>query len=339
MLPNLVLVYFIAFLGAASITAITRYITIKRSILDVPNSRSSHQQPTPRGGGIAIVLVFLIFIFYLNLIHYIDKSLMFALIGGGIVIACAGLYDDIYSLNAHSRLFVHFLSALWAIICIGALSTLDCGIFKIPLSWLGYFITLIGIIWCINFYNFMDGIDGLAGCEGIFIAVASGLALSIKHAVYLETIFFGLAATIAGFTIWNWPPAKIFLGDVGSGFLGFVFAVLALFTIKQSYLPITFWCVISAIFLFDATFTLLHRIYHKKKWYSAHREHAYQHLIVFGASHKQVTMGIILINSFILLPIALTMLFLPSISFWLFGIIVISSGLLWLWIKSQLVLS
>lgn len=303
----------LAFLFAFAMTWAIR----RHAILDIPNERSSHKTPTPRGGGIAIVFTFCTFILWLTWQGLIDLHLMYALIGGGFTIAAVGYYDDIHSLSARWRILLHGLAAYWALYWLDGFPIFQLGNTIISLNWIGSLLALIGIVWCINFYNFMDGIDGLAGSEGIFVSLASGAALWLVSTYHLAAVMWILAAAIAGFTVWNWQPAKIFLGDVGSGFLGYVFAVLGIFTIKNTALPITFWWIILAVFICDATFTLLHRVCQGKRWYEAHREHTYQYFVLSGMQHKHVTLSITLINCCILLPIAFTTLYWPIQSYWL----------------------
>jgi len=317
------------------LTWIARCYSLHKKILDIPNERSSHLIPTPRGGGISIVLTFILSLFILYQIDLIKSQLAFALIGGGIGIAFVGYLDDVVSVKARFRIIIHSLAALWVIYWIGQLTFLDFGIVKLSLHGLSILFTTIGIVWCINFYNFMDGIDGLAGSEGVFVSVVAGFALWLTGVYSLSLVMLLLASTIAGFTAWNWPPAKIFLGNVGSEFLGFTFAALGLYTINQGFLSITFWWLILAVFFSDATFTLLYRIYKGNSWYSAHKEHAYQHLILHGANHKKIILSIIMINMLILLPMALISLYQPLQSLWLILIATISLLLTWVWIKSR----
>ena len=325
----------VIFLFSVVVTWATRIYTLKKSILDIPNERSSHHIPTPRGGGIAIVFIFIFTLLALWSLSFIESSLVLTLTGGGLLVAFIGYYDDVYSIKAGWRILFHFIAANWAFYWLGGFPVLDLGVSKIALHGVGYLFAIIGIVGCINFYNFMDGIDGLAGSEGIFIGLGSGIALWIVGEYHTAIVLWFLASAIAGFTIWNWPPAKIFLGDVGSGFLGFIFAVLGLYTINKGFLPITFWWLLLAVFLCDTTFTLIYRIYQGKSWYSAHREHAYQHLIAYGANHKQVTLSIIIINYFILLPIAFAALYWPAQSLWFAGSSIIGLGLVWIFIKSR----
>lgn len=323
--------YLILFLLSAMLTGLVRYYALRKSILDIPNERSSHQVPTPRGGGIAIVLTFLLSLVYLFIINKIDQNLFIALTVGGVVIAIVGYCDDLFTLSARLRIFVHLLAAVWAVYWLHGYPVLNLGGYAIHLHQLGNALAVIGIIWCVNFYNFMDGIDGLAASEGIFIAAASAIILFILGVTNEAIMMFMLAMSIAGFLIWNWPPAKIFMGDVCSGFLGYVFGVTALYTMNNDYLSFGFWWIVLAVFLCDATFTLILRMLQGKKWYSAHREHAYQILTTYGFSHKKVTNSIFAINFFLLLPLAYLSMYKPTLSVIL---VIAATGFLWIsWYK------
>lgn len=323
-----------AFLFSFALTRFVYFHAQHLSLMDIPNQRSCHQIPTPRGGGIAIVTTFLLIVLGLLYTHKIDTNFAYALLGGGILIAGVGLWDDIVSIPVSIRFLTHTLSAIWVIYWLGGFTALDLGIIKIPLHAFGYLLALFGIVWCINFYNFMDGIDGLASSEGIFVSTASSIALWMTGALQLSFLSILFAMTIIGFILWNWPPAKIFLGDVGSGFIGFIFATFGLYSINQSLLPFSFWFILLSVFICDATFTLLLRIGQGKKWYSAHREHAYQHLTSFGANHKQVVSGIMFFNCTILFPMAMAILYFPVYSTWLMMGASISLFLFWVKIKS-----
>lgn len=322
------------FLLSTFITWMVRIYAIHKAILDIPNDRSSHTIPTPRGGGIAIVLSFNLAIVFLYLTNHIPLTLANALVGGGITVAIIGYLDDVFTVKARWRILLHFLVAGWGLYWLGGFPILTFGTWKISLAGFGSIIALIGIVWCINFYNFMDGIDGLAGTEGMFLGIAGSIALWCIGESGLAFLLALLVLSIAGFTVWNWPPAKIFLGDVGSGFLGYVFAVLALYSINKQFLSLSFWLVIFAIFFWDATFTLIHRAYQGKPWYKAHREHAYQHLISYGASHKQVTIGVSLFNCCVLLPIAFIEFYHPTYSLYILSLLLPSLLIGWIWIKS-----
>jgi Fuc2NAc and GlcNAc transferase len=326
-------VFFIFFLSAFLTWFVRRY-ALQKSILDIPNERSSHHRPTPRGGGIAIVITFLLVVLGLGALKVIESRLVWTLVGGGLGIAVIGFCDDVFTVKARWRFFLHFLVAIWTIYWLGNLHSFHFGAINLVWNSIISLLTLFGIIWCINFYNFMDGIDGLAGSEGLFVALISAIALTLIGANQLALVLWLLSGAIAGFNLWNWPPAKIFMGDVGSGFLGFVFAALGVYSINQKYLPLTYWWIVLAVFICDATFTLLSRIYQGKKWYNAHREHAYQHATIYGFTHKHVSTSIIVINCCVLMPLAFATLYWPNYSLWFVSAAMIGLALTWVWVKS-----
>lgn len=323
----------LVFLFSTLITWLTCIYAVRKKIIAIPNERSSHQIPTPQGGGIAIVLTFIVAVLWLGLYGLIEPHLVWAL-AGSVAIAVIGYCDDMYNVKIRWRIVIHFFMACWAVYWLHGFSILDLGSHKVNLNWMGSVLAVFGITWCINLYNFMDGIDGLAGSEALFAAVASGLALWIIGDLNTAFMLWLLAAAVAGFTLWNWPPAKIFLGDVGSCFLGYVLAVFAIHSANKSLLPIAFWFILLAVFICDSTFTLFLRILQRKRWYSAHREHAYQHLVQYGISHKQITTSIFILNILLLLPLAFAVLFWPLKTLWFLLGTIICLFLLWSTIKS-----
>jgi len=154
----------------------------------------------------------------------------------------------------------------------------------------------------------MDGIDGLAASEAIFVLAVAGSVLLFQGNVGVGRLCLGLAFAVVGFLYWNWKPAKIFMGDIASGFLGYCFAILMWATASTHALPLLFWLILLSVFLIDTTYTLLRRMIQRKKWYSAHREHIYQQVVQKFFSHDQMTLIIISINIVVLLPIAVYIL-------------------------------
>lgn len=317
------------FIVSTVIIWLIRTRAIRKNILDIPNERSSHHVPTPRGGGLGIVLIFSLVVLLMAMNGYLASNIAFAL-EGGILVAAIGYVDDLQKISMSWRILVHVAAALWAIYWLHGLPLLDLGTWQFTLNGKGNLLAFIGIIWLINLYNFMDGIDGLAGSQGLFAALAGATALWILQDPYMAVLLLMLAASIAGFTILNWPPAKIFLGDVGSGYLGYIFAVIGLYTTNTQTIPSFFWIIIFAIFICDATFTLIYRAFKGKKWYSAHREHAYQQLISYGATHQQVTFGILIVNVIFILPIAFIALQWRGLAFSLLMILVTCLLLTWI---------
>lgn len=314
------------FLISVAITGYVRNYALNKAILDIPNERSSHAVPTPRGGGIAIVITFLFSILLLAMHHIIPAHLAWALIGGGIMIAAVGYWDDVHGLSARWRALVHFVAACWALCWLGGFPVVTMGIWHIHWGWLGVPIAILGIMWLTNLYNFMDGIDGFASMEGAFVGLASGIIIWLAGAPNFAWICFLLSAAIAGFLVWNWPPAKIFMGDVGSGTLGFIFAVLLIASSNETQLSPLFWIILLAVFIFDATFTLIRRMRRKEPLYQAHRSHAYQQLIQRGNSHMTVTLGAFMINCLVMLPLSFLIYWRPS---WTIPIFMITLVGLW----------
>jgi len=287
----LFLVAFILFFLSLFFTYLIRKFSLKKNILDVPNQRSLHQLPTPRGGGLAFVLTFYLALLLLWLNHFVHVTVFLPLLGG-IPIACVGYCDDVFGVKAHWRACVHVFSAAWGFYFLGGASTL-------------FFMFAIFItVWFVNLYNFMDGIDGLAGMEAVFVSSVAGIILFLHGFNGISYVCFALASSVLGFLIFNWPPAKIFMGDVGSGFLGYVFAMLMWITNTQHQLPFPVWWILLSIFILDAGYTLIRRMIQKKKWWLAHREHAYQCLTQSGFSHKKVTLSILFVNVLICVPLA-----------------------------------
>lgn len=265
-------------------------------LLDIPNERSSHSSPTPRGGGLAIAVTALGGIIIGAMLGWIDWNLAIALSGGGAMIATVGWVDDHRSLPALTRFAVQFLSAGWALFWVGGLPSLSVGSTSLHLGVVGTVLGVIGVVWAINLYNFVDGIDGLAAGEAISTGVIGGMILVAMGQVGLAMVAFVIAAASAGFLPLNWAPAKLFMGDVGSGMLGYLFAVLAIASENASAVPLLIWVLLLGAFVFDATVTLCRRIAHGERWYHAHHSHAYQRMVQAGRSHAQVSSTILVIN-------------------------------------------
>lgn len=293
------------FLLSIGLTALVRWQAIRTSYLDLPNERSSHHTAIPKSGGMAMVLCFilLISVFYFN--QQLALRPFLALLVGGVAIALIGFWDDHKNLSAKVRIIVHFTVAIWAVTLIGPIQGLHFGNFVLQNPALTTVLTVLSLVWLLNLYNFMDGIDGLAASEGVFVALAGSFLLYIHQAHTLATLCFLLAAIIAGFLMWNWAPAKIFMGDTGSCFLGFIFGVLLLISNVLYHISPWAWLILLGVFLADATYTLLMRVAQRYPFYLAHRNHAFQHASQRYHSHKKVVLTVALINILWLLPLSL----------------------------------
>lgn len=309
------------------LTYLIIFLSLKKKILDIPNERSSHTQPTPRGGGLAFIIVFYVSLILLWRDHFIANSLFVALLGG-IPVASIGYCDDLFGVKNKWRALIQILSAIWGLVWLKGIPSFYFGIMHFHAPILFFVIALIVTVWFINLYNFMDGADGLAGLEAIFVGVSVGGLLFLSGFLGEAYLCGALAFSVLGFLILNWSPAKIFMGDVGSGFLGYIFAILMWSTNNHHQLPSPVWGILFAVFFADASFTLIHRIWQRKRWWSAHREHVYQLMIQHGWTHRQLAFSILLINIMICLPLAITYLYLPKNVICPF--LISFSGVLWL---------
>lgn len=270
------------------LTYLVRKIAIRKSIMDIPNKRSSHDIPTPRGGGLAIVVTWFAGVLVFYLLDYIGQDLFFALLSGLILIVISFL-DDILTLPYSIRLFFQVLGISLGVYFLGGMETLDLGFIQISQPVILSVLTVIGLIWFVNLYNFLDGIDGYAATEAIYISVALYVFTGSNLAILL-------AASTAGFLIWNWQRAKIFMGDVGSILLGYTLGILALYYHTTGEWSILLFVILSALFWFDATLTLLRRAKNKEKLTQAHKKHAYQRIVQGGFSHQKTVLFSILLN-------------------------------------------
>jgi UDP-N-acetylmuramyl pentapeptide phosphotransferase/UDP-N-acetylglucosamine-1-phosphate transferase len=261
------------------LTWIIKSVAIKHRIVDVPNERSSHDIPTPRGGGLAVVASWFIAITILFFSDYIESSLYYALMTG-VLLAIVSLIDDIFSLSPIIRLLAQTTAAIIAFNFLNGIAAVNISGLTIVSPYILYPVALIGIIWFINLFNFLDGIDGYASLEALTIA-----AIMMIFTSNLMNLV--LIACVAGFLFWNWPKAKIFMGDIGSTQLGFILIILGIYFHNQSHFSIIHWIMLTSLFWFDATLTLFRRWKNSEKLSLAHKKHAYQRAVQSGLTHQQ----------------------------------------------------
>lgn len=306
-----------------------RQWSLRKGYLDHPNERSSHENPTPRGGGLVIAAVTLAA--YIGSSWMLDYKLSLGFIAGALLIVSVSWIDDVFSLSFGWRLLVHLVAAAAVIADVGYFEELSIPFVKAPLH-LGIFgmvISLILIAWFVNAYNFMDGIDGLAGIQ----AVAAGLGwllIGILMEIPTATVIGGVVLfSSIGFLIHNWQPAKIFLGDAGSAFLGFTFASMPFLlreqgTVRPALLPIVAVLFVW-LFVFDSALTVLRRLLRGERVWTAHREHLYQRMVIAGRSHQFVSILYGLIAVVIAVPAALMVnIHYSSTSYLLAAIVILS---------------
>ena len=291
----------IAVLAAVSVSSWAatdwlRQYALRRQMVDVPNARSSHRVATPRGGGGAIVVTTAAALAWWSLFSGASGSA--ALVGslaGGLLVAAIGFLDDHRHVPPALRLVGHTLAAMLAVVSLG-------------LPWLvgvaGAALAVVFVTWLINLTNFMDGIDGIAGVQTLTVcAAAATLSQMIAPGTGLWFEPAVLGAASIGFLVWNWPPARVFMGDVGSGYVGFMVAVMTLRSALVA--PVLGWCwlILSGVFIVDATVTLAQRAARRDRLFEAHRSHAYQHLAL-AWGHRPVTVLVAAINLCWLTPVA-----------------------------------
>ncbi|MBA1275224.1 MraY family glycosyltransferase [Stutzerimonas azotifigens] len=287
------------------LTGLVRRYALARSLFDIPNARSSHTLPTPRGGGVAIVVTFLVTLPLLAAEGLASWPLVWALSGAGGAVALLGFLDDHAHVSPRWRLAGHFLCATWALFWLGGVPALNLFGIDVQLGWFGQALAVIALVWLLNLYNFMDGIDGIASIEAITVCLGGALLYHCVGQPDLIILPALLAASVSGFLLWNFPPAKIFMGDAGSGFLGIVLGVFSLQAAWVSPPLLWGWIILLGVFVTDATFTLAGRLLRGDRVFEAHRSHAYQHASRRYGSHRQVSLAVGLINLFWLLPIAM----------------------------------
>ncbi|CAN5370707.1 glycosyltransferase family 4 protein [soil metagenome] len=277
--------------AAIGVHIITRY-ALRIRLIDVPNDRSSHTTPTPRGGGLALVVITVgglvassMWLPQLRTTQSLMAVVCFA------VIAVISWMDDLRSLPNGLRLLVHVSAASVIAISIGSIDTLALPwVGSVSLGWSAPLVTVIWIVGLTNAYNFMDGIDGIAGIQTIVAGVGltilglliSGMAISVVGAL--------LAGSAAGFLVHNWEPARIFMGDVGSAFVGFCIAAAVTAGAQLDDRFALAGALLVAPFIIDTCYTFARRLRNGENLFRAHRSHMYQRLVIAGLGHGTVSM-------------------------------------------------
>lgn len=280
-------------------------------LVQLPNHRSSHVHPTPNGGGLGIVVAGSLA--GLGLVLFFGWGVGGLVLGLAAVLAAVGLRDDMAHLPARVRFGVQVVVCAGGLIALGDLPALALsgGLAFQVTGWVLFGLLLLAGVWWINLFNFMDGIDGIAGVQAIFMLLAGAVLVlwaepqAVHSPVWMLMLY--VAAATVGFLLLNWPPAKIFMGDVGSTWLAFMVFALALLSVQAGWLSYPAWLVLAAVFVTDASVTLLTRMLRGERWYEAHRSHAYQRLSRRWqgnrkAGHRSVTLLVVAVNGLWLAP-------------------------------------
>jgi Fuc2NAc and GlcNAc transferase len=289
-------------------------------LLDVPVARSAHTRSTPRGGGVAIVLTTYLFLFLLNVLGLLSLH-QFLVLLCALPVAGTGLVDDLRSLPVFIRLPIHVMAAGVALYLLGPVpDAFFSGLMALPDTMLSL-ILVLALVWLLNLYNFMDGIDMLAAGQGLFVTAAAGIMLMAAQNS-LAWVCAGLFAAILGFMVWNRSPARLFMGDVGSTFMGFFLGLLGLLSHFSGTLSVWVWVLLMGVFIADTTSTLLRRLLTRQRIFEAHSTHAYQHLARSLNSHVMAAALIGAVNVFWLLPLACLAFLQPQ-----YGVLLSLSGI------------
>lgn len=275
-----------SFMAAVVLVFALLKLTPRLKLLAHPNDRSSHVDPTPTAGGVAIVLIV-----GLYLATQTESTFVLSLAVGSFLLASIGLWDDVSELGRGLRLLLQM-----GIVC-AVLLLADVG-------WPPVLVGIAGfvILWHVNLFNFMDGIDGIAGVQVLLFAFGA-LLLGSDTPDWITTTLWVVTGSTLGFLVFNWPPARIFMGDVGSLFFGFLLAFLVLELTRANALPLSTSLILLGGFWFDATYTLAVRLLTRQNPFQSHRIHLYQKLSQrFG--HRPVTTGFALYGMIWLFPLA-----------------------------------
>ncbi len=263
----------------------------KMHLLDYPNDRSLHLHPTPRSGGVAIIAPLImalpIWAFSIGNLPYV-----FIWIGiPALIISVLAFLDDRFKLKISIRFAGQVISVFLAVFGSGLLCNFSFPGAEIELSyWFSLTISIIYLLWMTNLYNFMDGMDGFAGGMAVFGFTAMAILAWNTDATGFIIINLVITASVSGFLIFNFPPAKIFMGDAGSATLGFIAGGMSLWAEHSSIVPIWISITVFSPFIVDATVTLLRRMLKKERIWQAHKTHYYQRLVQLGWGHRKTVL-------------------------------------------------
>ena len=311
-------------IAAATVVAGMAYAR-RRGLLDIPGRRRLHRAPTPRGGGVGIVLAALVVVLIpatrgaWGLTPALGRAWMI----GTLLVAAAGFADDHRHLPAWLRLLTHLAAALLLAIALGPPTSFAAE----PLLWRAG--ALLATVWSINLHNFMDGSNGLLALQAVFVLAAIAALTFAGDVPDLALVALILAATMLGFLPFNFPRARVFMGDVGSGTLGFLIAAVALTAIARGALGIAEAVVVVSAFAVDASCTLLSRLLRGRRWYRPHREHLYQWIARVSHSHVRAAAFYAAWNLLLVAPALLLMRARPAWAWPLAAAVLITAMLAW----------
>lgn len=275
---------------------LTRTMLQRIRIMDLPNQRSSHSQPRPKSGGLAIVATFVVGLLLLACFGHstmLGSRYFLGFVASALAIAAISLYDDVHGKSFTIKLWTQASAALLIMTFGLVIDQLAMPWFgMVALGWLAYPVTFLWLVGLTNAFNFMDGLDGLAGGVALIAGLAFAIITLDQGSTFMPMVSLVIVAGVSGFMLFNFPPARIFMGDVGSAFLGFVFATIAIIAARydQSHTSFLVMPLLLFNFIFDTSFTLARRFMAGQRLTEAHRDHLYQRFQQLGYSHCTVSL-------------------------------------------------
>jgi UDP-N-acetylmuramyl pentapeptide phosphotransferase/UDP-N-acetylglucosamine-1-phosphate transferase len=280
-----------AFLVSAIVSGLLRRYRGHFALLDIPNERSLHSRATPRAGGLAILAGFVVGITVAGVWSASPGAVWSAAVLA--IIAAISFSDDLWRLPAWLRFAVHLAASLLMVYGAGYLPAalhLLPGLIWMSPAWAIAVFCVLFTTWLVNLYNFMDGMDGLAGGMAVIGFATLALLGWLGAAPLYASAALMVAAAAGGFLPFNFPPARLFMGDVGSGSLGLLVALFLLWAERAGLFPLWLGALVFSPFIVDATWTVIRRALQGKRPWQAHREHFYQRLVQTGWSHRRATL-------------------------------------------------
>ena len=276
---------------------LTRISISKIAAFDEPNERSSHTVVTPRGGGVAIFAGFflgVLLIQWLGDVSPISSDYFLGFVASTIIVGVLSFYDDFFQVSFKIKLVGQFLAIAIAMLAGLLVDKLHFAIIgEVNLGFWAYPLTFVWMFGMTNAYNFIDGLDGFAASTAFVVAVFFAYITASQGSYFVYLASLSLAAATLGFLFYNWSPAKIFMGDIGSTFLGLTFATLAIIAARYDHSHTSFWVMPLLVFhyIFHTVFTFVRRLMAKENVFLPHRTHIYQLLNRIGYTHRQVALG------------------------------------------------
>ncbi len=293
----------------------------KSGMIAQPGERQSHEHATPTGGGLGLIFSIVITTVCLQLFIPLPDFWWQNMLPGVVLLAVVGWRDDRFPVSSRIRLLVQLAVSLWLLGFGSSGFSLDnAGLLAV---------TTVAMVWMMNLYNFMDGSNGMAGFQGVFAGMTMAVFFQNGEHHTAALMALAVAAACAGFLPLNFPQARVFMGDVASVPLGFIFASLSVFGVMTGSLNLPVAVLIMSVFIVDATLTLLSRVFGGERWYTAHAQHVYQRLIAQGWSHRQVLLIYQSVNVIVVLPALVLAEIYPQYTAVTVGLTLILLGTCW----------